>query len=151
MNIRRAIATFITSALVVLPGAASAQYYDPYAYGMYDYYPTTYMPMVYVNYSMPTYAYYPQQYSYYPYQPTQYYYPQQYSYNQPMQYSAYTPYSSYMPTSYSTPGPWNASYRTGDTDTFGYELCNWDGYQGRARCDSNPRQPVYDAWTGTWY
>src|SRR3989344_2979230 len=51
--------------------------------------------------------------------------------------------SAYIPASY--------GYPTGDTDTFGSPLCIWPGYDGRASCDSNPRQPIYDPWTGRWY
>ena len=93
------------------------------------------------EYYYPTYDHY---YDYYDpgygasYYPSSYYYPVQYYYPQPYGYGA------------STPSPYNYSYQVGDSDTFGYDLCYWEGY-GRGRCDFNPRQPVYDHWTGTWY
>lgn len=114
---------------MMLPVSASAWYYD------YD----------------PYYGYYGQNsYYYYPtyYDPQTYYYPQQYYYEYPS-YPAYPTYTSYYGYT-STPSPYNYSYPTGDTDTFGYDICYWEGY-GRSRCDFNPRQPVYDHWTGTWY
>ena len=46
--------------------------------------------------------------------------------------------------------PIDVGYYTGDHDTFGGAICYYADY-GRADCGSNPRQPVYDAWTGTWY
>lgn len=94
-------------------------------------------------YADPYYGGYGYDYSYY-YSPYQYYYPQYY-------------YPSYSYDSYgysggysSTPTPYARSYPTGDTDFFGTQICYWEGY-GRADCGSNPRQPVYDIWTGTWY
>lgn len=85
-------------------------------------------------------SYYPvYYYDYYQYQPV-------YSYQQSTYYPQYYP--NYQ--GYSTPSPYNYSYPVGDTDTFGYDICYWEGY-GRSRCDFNPRQPVYDYWTGTWY
>ncbi len=125
--------TLLVSAIVLalsLPLSASAWYYDYY-------YVPTYYP---VQYYYPEYAYYSYPTAYY--QPT-YYVPEYVSYPS----YGYSGYSSY---GYSTPSPSNWSYPTGDTDTFGYDICNWEGY-GRGRCDSNPRQPVYDHWTGTWY
>jgi hypothetical protein len=124
----------LAAALVLMPAPAFAWYYDwsyyEYAYPsdlyeVYDYYYADYM-----YYPATYYYYYPQQVSYY-------YYPQ---------YSAYPTYSYGS----AAPSPYSWSYPTGDTDTFGYDICNWEGY-GRARCDFNPRQPVYDHWSGTWY
>ncbi len=145
MKISKICASVIAGIMVCLPVAALAQsyYYDYSDYYEYGYsYDTSYGN---------SYAYYPT-YTYGSYTPT-YYAPQYY---QPVSYYNYPSYpsSGYGTTNYgygSTPSPYNASYATGDTDTFGYALCNWEGYYGRARCDSNPRQPVYDHWTGTWY
>jgi len=39
---------------------------------------------------------------------------------------------------------------TGDSDLYGYPLCNWQGY-GVAECNSDPNQWVYDPYSGTWY
>lgn len=130
----------VLAGLFLVPGGAAAWYYDAYDpyYAYYDpysyYYPTTYYPT----------AYYPQ---------TSYYYPQQYySYEYPTYYQSY--YQSYYGQQYygysSTPSPYNYSYPVGDTDTFGSPICYWEGY-GRGLCEFNPRQPVYDHWTGTWY
>ena len=121
----------VLAGMFLAPGAAAAWYYD-----VYDPYYTYYDPY---TYYYPT-TYYPQ---------TSYYYPQQYySYEYPTYYQSYygQPYYGYS----STPSPYNYSSPTGDTDTFGYDICYWEGY-GRGRCDFNPRQPVYDHWTGTWY
>jgi len=96
-------------------------FYDPYEGGT-DW-------MGYVSQYVPT------------YQPNYTYSSQsQYGYNQ---YGYAQQASAYIPASY--------GYPTGDTDTFGSPLCIWPGYDGRASCDSNPRQPIYDPWTGRWY
>ncbi len=123
--------------LFAAPVSVSAWYYLPAQAGDYYYYAPTYYPQQYY-YADYSYLYYPQNYSYY-------YYPHTTS-------SYYPQYHTYPAYSYgnSSPSPYNWSYPTGDTDTFGYDICNWEGY-GRGRCDFNPRQPVYDHWTGTWY
>lgn len=116
-------------------GTAASSYvamYDSYAY-LYDY--SYYAPTYYSGIS----------YNFYKYsQPTYFS-----AYQQP---TYYQPQTNYYGSQYdsSTPSPDNYHYRTGDTDTFGYDMCYWEGY-GRGRCDFNPRQPVYDFYTGTWY
>ncbi len=72
-------------------------------------------------------------------------------------YGGYQNYS-YYPQNYggygyqAQPSPVHPGYRTGETMPWlGGELCTFPGYEGRAICGSNPRQYVYDHWTGTWY
>jgi hypothetical protein len=129
----------VLGALAAATPAAALSYAYPYYtmpysydyYGMYGsyYQPTYYQPVAY----QPAYSYYQPSYSYY--QPYQYYG------------SAY----GYGGYGYSAPSPYNRSSPTGDRDLWGHDLCYWEGYDGRARCDFNPRQPVYDPYTGTWY
>ncbi len=139
------VAPFSASAFTHVPG-----YYDYSAYGYgqqqqqqqsgyggqqsqsqygYEYYlpaQTVYPVYYYPEY----YYYYPQQYYYYP--QTYYYQPPAYSYG------------------YSQPVSYYGGSPTGDADAFGHDLCYFADY-GRSRCDSDPHQWVYDAWTGTWY
>lgn len=142
----------------------TASNYQPYYQPMqpmqpmyaYAYSPAQSYQSTYINYPQQNYSYgYPQQYSYGYGAPQYSYYPQQYSYPQ---YNSYPQYSypnygygggyggggGYGPSGYGTP--------TGDTNPWlGGELCTFPGYDGRANCGSNPRQFVYDHWTGTWY
>lgn len=121
-SVLQKIAAGLALMAMITPGIASAWYYD---WGYYDtYYPTYY------------------DYGYYDYT---YYYPTYQSYTYPQYYSYPT-----ITYGYSAPSPYNYSYPVGDTDTFGSPICYWEGY-GRGLCDFNPRQPVYDHWTGTWY
>lgn len=123
--------------LIAMPAAALSIAHEPYYYDYYSYYqPIGYGYGSYGTYS--TYDYY-SYYNYYQqpsyqYQPTYYQQPYQYTYDY----------------GYSTPSPHNYSYPTGDRDALGNDLCFWEGY-GRSSCDFNPRQPVYDYYTGTWY
>jgi|SRR3989344_4096772 len=102
-------------------------YFDDYAYD--PYYSGDWM-----NFAM---SYAP---VYQPVYQSQSAYQPQYGYNQ---YGYTQQASAYIPAT--------SGYPTGDTDTFGSPLCMWAGYDGRASCDSNPRQPIYDPWTGRWY
>lgn len=133
MNARAFILAVILGGTLIVPNLAQAMCYDYGCYGYYDPYP-------YYEYYEP---YYYEDVYYYP-QYHDYYYPSQYSY--PAYYPSYPSYGY----GYSTPSPYNYSYPVGDTDTFGSDICYWEGY-GRGLCDFNPRQPVYDHWTGTWY
>lgn len=79
--------------------------------------------------------------------------------------SAYQPTYSYAPiypTQQAYYGPYNAngsvrypySYGTPTGDTvpiIGGALCYYSDYGGRAPCDSDPMQRIYDPWTGSWY
>lgn len=110
------------------PAGALTMYYAPYQSSYGAYYGSSGLDAGYYRQYMPMYP----QYS----QPSYLQQPYYYGYG-----------SSY---GYSTPSPYNYRYPVGDTDAFGYDLCYWEGY-GRSRCDFNPRQPVYDYYTGTWY
>jgi len=127
MEIRHVGAALLLAVLLCAPFTASAWYQGGYGGYGYEY--------GYSDYGYYDYGYY-DSYSPYYYDTSYYYYPETYTY------------PSY--TYASTPSPSNYSYPIGDTDTFGNSLCDWEGY-GRGRCDFNPRQPVYDHWTGTWY
>ena len=105
------------------------------------------------QFSQPTYQGYgqnyqqPYQYMNYPQSYNAGYYPQ--TYQQPTYNTGYSngnglfvPYPRY-PGSYGTP--------TGDTIPYVNEpLCYYPDY-GRASCYTDPRQRIYDYWTGTWY
>lgn len=91
--------------------------------------------------SYQSYSYYPQNYGYGGYN----YYPQNYGYNSYSQNYDYGGNSSLS-------SPIHPGYPTGEIMPWlGGELCTFPGYEGRAKCGSNPRQYVYDHWTGTWY
>lgn len=123
------IATIAALCALALPAGTSAWSYvqDPavyWGYYEYEYYPEYYYP----HYEI--------------YYPT-YYYPEYYTYHVPAL-------VTYQPYGYTAPSPYVYPYPVGDTDTFGSPICYWQGY-GRGLCEFNPRQPVYDHWTGTWY
>jgi len=152
---------FIAAVLVVMsPFAASAYaeygawyqgpapYYQPYYQPMYAH---AYAPSQNTSIYQPNYQYQPQ------YQTMSY---PQYGYqNYGYGYPSYQNYS-YYPQNYgyggygyqAQPSPVHPGYPTGETMPWlGGELCTFPGYEGRAVCGSNPRQYVYDHWTGTWY
>lgn len=120
----------------------------------------------YSNAYMPQYSYQRPVVSYYQYQPQfQFQQPrqQQYQYQyQPYQYAPQMQYqyqyasNAYAQDPYSTGFAYGGPYAyggmpTGDTVPWlGGEMCNWAGY-GRSPCAFDPQQPVYDAWTGTYY
>lgn len=127
------------------PAPSSQPYYQPMS--AYAYAPsqntTIYQPSY--QYQPQYQAGYPQQYGYqnygysYPTQQNYNYYPQNYGYG-----GGYGGYAQQSPV--------HPGYRTGETMPWlGGELCTFPGYEGRAICGSNPRQYVYDHWTGTWY
>lgn len=60
---------------------------------------------------------------------------------------SFAPYSNYYRAYPQVP-----HYMTGDTNLWGQQLCRWANYPGaNMPCDWDPQQPVYDAWTGTYY
>lgn len=109
-----------------------SQYQDQYSAPQYSPQYPHYSYQTPRSYTMPTYNT-----SQYPSRPPSYSYPE---YN-----SSYAPYSNY----YTTYPQQNMGY-TGDTNVFGSQLCNWQGY-GRSDCSFNPHQWVYDPYSGTWY
>lgn len=115
----------------------SGGYYDdPYSYG-YDGYDYGTCGSYYGCSAYPSYNY---SYGY----DSSYYYPQTSSYG----YS-----SGYYPTSYYSSYnmyPQPATYYSGGSTIFGTPLCSFPGY-GNVACGTDPRQPVYDYWTGHWY
>ena len=135
------------------PAPYHQQYYQPmYAYA---YAPAQSSQNTYINYPQQNYSYgqYPQQNSYSYGAPSYNYYPQQYSYPQYNTYPNYGYGGGYGgDNSYGhSYGPSGYGYPTGDTvPLIGGPLCEFPDY-GRAACGSNPRQFVYDSWTGTWY
>lgn len=163
------------ASVLALPFVASAQtyYYPPtynYGYGQQQQQQQGwggYMP---VNYYQP--QYYQPQYQPIVYQPSSYYaQPSSYYTYQPSSWGPapqYTPgqyvpnYGSYgygMTTgSYATPGAYSGTpnpyldtgYFTGNYDAFQSPICYFPSY-GSADCGSDPRQPVYDVWSGTYY
>ena len=160
----------LTAPLVLIalsaPVSASAQiYYMNYASGLYN------SPYITTNWQMPSSAHQfmhgmyqtPQPYqtyaqNYQPYQQPSYqptYQPQYQQMNYPEAHQQPTYNSGYStgnglfaqypryPGSYGTP--------TGDTIPYVNEpLCYYPDY-GRASCYTDPRQRIYDYWTGTWY
>ncbi len=108
-----------------------------------------YQPMYYGGYGgiAPSSAF-KEQSQYYPYTTT-YRNPNSYPryvYSEPSYDASYAYFSNYY-----TQYPSRIGQYTGNTDLFGTPLCNWGGgYNGYA-CDSDPSQPVYDPYTGTWY
>lgn len=61
--------------------------------------------------------------------------------------SSYAPYSNYYRAYPQVP-----HYMTGDTNLLGQQLCRWANYpSANMPCGWDPQQPVYDAWTGTYY
>lgn len=153
------IAAACLLAASLAPAAASAQsYYHPnsytyypgsYGYPAYDYY--QYIPvMPYVSVYAPQTNYQPS----YAYQQQQQQQSGGYSYpgsSYPLFYpqSAYR-YGRYGYPSYGSMMYPEQGYFTGDYDAFQSPICYFPSY-GRADCGSDPRQPVYDVWTGTWY
>lgn len=167
------IAAGIVSILsVAVPAFAQSYSYSGNNYAYYPQQSAAYSnPM---TYQVPTYARMPSYNTYPSYQRQNNY---QYQNAQPNFYYTYPPVNrvQYIPSSYQNPvsyGPTHSypgydSYYapssnyyttypqqnmgyTGDRDALGTPLCNWQGY-GRSDCSFNPNQPVYDAYTGTWY
>lgn len=123
-----------------------AQYYQPQYYAPQYYQPQYYQPQ-------------PQYYQQPPYyQPSSYYQPQYYTVGQQV-----PNYSSFGGSGFSysanpsqggysgTPNPYlDSGYFTGNYDAFQSPICYFPSY-GSADCGSDPRQPVYDVWSGTYY
>ena len=99
--------------------------------------------------------YYPQQN--YSQQNTQHYYPYTNTYRNANSYPMYNvSQPQYDPTyasfsNYYTQYPHKVGAYTGNTDLFGTPLCNWPGGYKGYDCGSDPSQPVYDPYSGTWY
>ncbi len=140
--------------LIMSPVAAQAAvnygawYYTPAPYNQPYYQPMSayaYAPSQNTTIYQPNYAYQPS------YQSMSY--PQQYGYDGYQGYSHYPQNYGYGGYGhYTQPSPIHPGYGTGETMPWlGGELCTFPGYDGRAICGSNPRQYIYDHWTGTWY
>jgi hypothetical protein len=152
--------TALIAAVLIITGPLAADaavnygawYYTPAPYNQPYYQPMSayaYAPAQNTTIYQPNYQYQPQyqsmSYPQYGYQNYGYGYPnyQNYSYY-PQNYGSY----GYQ----AQPSPVHPGYPTGETMPWlGGELCTFPGYEGRAICGSNPRQYVYDHWTGTWY
>lgn len=127
------------------PAPYSQPYYQPlYAY---SYAPSQNTTIYQPNYQyQPSYQYQQMGHPQYGYQNYGY---QNYGYGYP-NYQSYSYGGGYGYQA--QPSPIHPGYRTGETMPWlGGELCTFPGYEGRAICGSNPRQYVYDHWTGTWY
>ena len=150
--------------MIMSPLAASAAvnygvwYHTPAPYSQPYYQPMSayaYAPSQNTTIYQPSYQYqpqyqsmsYPQYGQNYGYSNYGYGYP---SYNSGFQNYGYYPQQNYG--QYAQPSPVHPGFPTGETMPWlGGELCTFPGYEGRAICGSNPRQYVYDHWTGTWY
>jgi hypothetical protein len=127
-----------------------------------------------IVYQQPQQYYQPPQPNYYQYyQQPQYYQTSSYQpqYYQPTSWGSAPQYSigQYVPNtgsygyglttgSYAQPGAYagtpnpylDTGYFTGNYDAFQSPICYFPSY-GTADCGSDPREPVYDVWSGTYY